>query len=83
MEALIGPETITTLPDATLAAFRDHGRVGPTLMLGMDDARIHIEALAALGIKLDEAGETLQFDGLCLFSDAYAMLLESLGPRTA
>lgn len=71
VEALIAAETITTLPDATLAAFRDHGRAAAGLMTGMAEAQAHIEALAKLGIDLVEVGETLQVDGLRLFAEAY------------
>jgi transaldolase len=78
VEPLIGPETINTLPDATLAAFRDHGRVAPTLTEGMDAARAHIQALAALGIDLDDVGETLQVEGVRLFADAYDQLLAAV-----
>lgn len=71
VESLIGPETINTLPDATLTAFREHGRAAATLMSGMDAAQAHIEALAALGIDFNEVGETLQTEGLRLFAAAY------------
>ncbi len=78
-EPLIGPETINTLPDATLAAFRDHGRAAATLMTGMDEAQAYVGALAALGIDLDEVGETLQIEGLRLFAEAYEE--SGLAPR--
>lgn len=71
VEPLIGPETITTLPDATLAAFREQGHAAATLMNGMDEARTHIAALATLGIDLGAVGETLQVDGVRLFAEAY------------
>lgn len=78
VEALIGPETINTLPDATLAAFRDHGRAAATLMTGMDSAHAHIEALTALGIDLVDVGETLQVEGVRLFAEAYEKLLAAV-----
>lgn len=71
VESLIGPETINTLPPATLAAFREHGQAAATLMTGLDEAQAHIDALAALGIDLAAIGETLQRDGLRLFAKAY------------
>ena len=71
VESLIGPETINTLPDATLAAFREHGRPTLTLMTGMDEAKTQIEALAALGIDLDAVGVSLQTEGVRLFAEAY------------
>lgn len=75
VEALIGPETVNTLPDATLAALRDHGRVAATLNTGLEAAHHQFAALEALGIDLDEAGEALQRDGLQQFSTAFAALL--------
>lgn len=78
VEPLIGAETINTLPDATLAAFREHGRAAATLMTGMDEAQAHIAALAALGIDLMDAGEALQVEGVRLFAEAYEKLLAAV-----
>jgi len=77
VEPLIGPQTVTTLPEATLAALRDHGRVEATLTreAEVDTARASYDKLAALGIDLDETGERLQADGLAQFGQAYARLL--------
>lgn len=75
VEPLIGPETVNTLPDATLAAFRDHGKVARTLDIGVEEASQQIAALAALGIDLDGAGEQLQEEGIKLFAEAYDRLL--------
>lgn len=82
VEALIGPESITTLPDATLAAFREHGRVAARLAEGTDAARLHIETLAALGIDLGEVGETLQADGVELFHAAYRNIMQRILAET-
>ncbi len=77
VEPLIGPETVNTLPDATLAAFIDHGQVsGNTVAQGADAAAAHIAALAALGLDLDVLGERLQQDGLAQFATAFDKLLE-------
>lgn len=78
VEPLIGAETINTLPDATLAAFREHGRAATTLTTDMSDAQAHIKALAALGIDLDDVGETLQIEGVRLFAEAYEKLLAAV-----
>lgn len=75
VEPLIGPETINTLPDATLAAFRDHGRAAPTLEQDVDGARRQFEALARLGIDMSEVGETLQKEGVKLFEQSFDQLL--------
>jgi transaldolase len=76
VEPLIGAETVTTLPDATLAALRDHGRVDETLTRDVAAAHALIDRLASHGIDLAEVGETLQADGLVQFEQAFARLLE-------
>jgi transaldolase len=75
VEALIGPGTINTVPDATLAAFRDHGEAAATLNLRPEETRATLAALAAQGIDLDKIGETLLDAGLKQFEDAFAKLL--------
>ena len=78
VDSLIAPESITTLPDATLAAFRDHGQASRYLTDGVDDAQAHVHALADLGVDLTEVGELLQADGVRLFAEAYQQILFSL-----
>lgn len=78
VESLIGPETINTLPDATLAAFRDHGHAASLLAADMDKAKVHVEHLASLGIDLDAVGEQLQVEGLQLFAEAYEKMLAAV-----
>ncbi|MEW5944361.1 MAG: transaldolase family protein, partial [Pseudomonadota bacterium] len=75
VEPLIGPETVNTMPDATLAAFRDHGRVGATLEQGVGDAEAHYRALEQAGIDMRAVGEQLQAEGVKLFDDAFTKLL--------
>jgi len=75
VDSLIGPETINTLPDATLAAFRAHGTALDLLGDGMDKAHFHIVALAGQGIDLNAVGEDLQRDGVRLFVEAYQAIL--------
>lgn len=76
VEPLIGAETVNTVPDATLAAFRDHGKVSAALETGVADAREHYLHLERLGIDMHAAGEQLQSEGEQLFNEAYAKLLE-------
>lgn len=75
METLIGAETVNTVPDATLAAFRDHGVADRTVDKHTGEAQVHIDALAKLGISLDDVGEQLQAEGVKLFIDAFDKLL--------
>lgn len=76
VESVIGADTINTVPDATLAAFRDHGRAAPTLTQDVAAAAAIVAELAQIGIDLDEIGETLQQEGLKLFEDAFTKLLQ-------
>lgn len=76
VEPLIGPQSINTLPDATLAAFRDHGKAAATLELGVAEAKQHYLALERLGIDMNTLGEQLQEEGVKLFDEAYGKLLQ-------
>ncbi|MBM3341309.1 MAG: transaldolase [Betaproteobacteria bacterium] len=78
VESLIGADTINTVPDATLAAFRDHGKAAATLELGAAEAQAHFEALAKSGIDMHQVGETLQVEGVKLFEQAFDQLLALL-----
>jgi transaldolase len=75
VEPLIGPETINTLPDATLAAFRDHGRASAALEHGIDEARGQFEFLRRTGIDMGRVGEELQAEGVRLFAQSFDQLL--------
>jgi transaldolase len=80
VESLIGPDTVTTLPDATLRAFRDHGRVALTLKEGLQQAQIHLTQLREMGIDVEtEVGAELQKGGLQSFVKAFDGLLEIVG----
>ena len=76
VEPLIGPETINTLPDATLKAFRDHGRAAATLTDGIDLAREVFAELARHGIAMGEVGDELQTQGVKLFQESFDSLLD-------
>jgi len=90
VEELIGPDTIDTMPEPTLHAFQDHGRVAPTLESGLDEAGVLLERLAAAGIDYDDVVETLEREGVQKFVQAFSELLaeldekrETLVPTTA
>ena len=76
VEPLIGAETINTLPDGTLDALRDHGRVEASLSTEVDAAAAHYSALERHGIDLERVGERLQHEGLQQFEQAFAALLQ-------
>jgi transaldolase len=79
VEELIGPETVNTLPLATLEAFRDHGRVrGATVLESWPDAEQDLGKLANLGIDLNAITERLQIDGIASFAEAYGKVMAAL-----
>jgi transaldolase/glucose-6-phosphate isomerase len=75
---LIGPETVNTVPPATLAAFRDHGVAQPALAENVDEARHIMETLENIGISLREVTDRLLVDGVRLFADAFDRLLTAV-----
>ncbi|WP_374334996.1 transaldolase [Leeia sp.] len=75
VEELIGAETVNTVPDATLAAFADHGEARSSLGEGLTEARKQLAALQAAGLDLNVLGEQLQQEGLKLFDEAFDKLL--------
>ena len=75
VEPLIGPETINTLPDATLNAFRDHGRAALTLEEDLDRARQVFADLGRYGILMGDVGDELQKDGVKLFQQSFEQLI--------
>ncbi len=79
VEELIGPETVNTIPPATLEAFRDHGTVrGSKVAEGLDAAQRSLAALAALGIDLEAITRALLDEGVAAFSASFAALLDAL-----
>jgi transaldolase len=77
-EELIGPNTINTMPQATLEAFRDHGETRLTVEDDTDDAFRHIERLEAAGIDFRAVTDELQVQGVKLFADSFARAGETL-----
>jgi len=75
VEELIGSETVNTVPDATLAAFRDHGEARATLSPDGVAAESVLAQLAAHGIDLEKIGAALLDAGLKQFEEAFAKLL--------
>lgn len=76
VEELIGQGTVNTVPDATLAAFRDHGEAAGRLGQNQEAAEQHLAALVALGIDLENVGNELLTAGLKQFDEAFTKLLE-------
>ncbi len=78
VDSLIGPDTVNTMPDATVAAFLDHGTVGRTIDQGVDQARADLDALKAAGIDMADVSARLEDEGVAAFSKSYDELLQAL-----
>jgi transaldolase len=83
VDGLIGPDTITTLPEPTIAAFEDHGTLAATITQGLEDAEATLERLAEVGIDLDEVARVLEAEGVAAFAKSYDGLLSLLQTRAA
>lgn len=75
VEELIGPDTVNTLPPATLDAFVDHGVASQTLDAGVLEAERTLAALASLGISLDAVTDKLLEEGVRQFTESFGTLL--------
>ena len=81
VDDLIGPDTVNTLPEGTIAAFEDHGRLVRTLDAHVDDARETMSRLAAVGIDMDDVGLTLEDHGVASFHQSFQDLLVTLDAK--
>ena len=81
VDNLIGPETVNTVPPATLEAFKDHGVAAMTLVRGLDEAEEAIKQLEAAGISMDVVTQELEDEGVKAFADAFAQLLATIDER--
>jgi len=81
VEELIGPETVNTMPQQTMMAFKEHGEVRPSLLENVDGARQVLRDLGAVGIDIDKVTYDLQVDGVKLFADSIAKLLEEIANK--
>lgn len=82
VDALIGPETVNTIPDATLDAFDDHGTVARTIDAGVDEARAAIAGLAEVGVDLADVTRVLEDEGVAAFSKSFDELIDVLQAKT-
>ena len=83
VEALIGKDTVDTMPPATVDAFRDHGKTAATLEQGFGEARETIKKLEKAGINLDEAMNELQAEGVAGFVKSFENLTAALVKKHA
>lgn len=78
VDDLIGPNTVNTLPPATLQAFLDHGQVASALQEATEEARAHLSRLTERGVDLGAITEKLQVDGVASFAQSFEDLMDSI-----
>jgi transaldolase len=78
VDELIGPDTVNTLPEPTIAAFEDHGRLSRTVDARVEEAGGVMQRLAATGLDMDDVGLTLEAQGVAGFTTSFDQLLAEL-----
>ena len=83
LDSLIGPDTVNTVPPATLTVFVDHGRAANTLEPGVEEAQRTMQALAGAGINIDRVTDKLLADGLNGFAESFEKLMANIEDKKA
>ena len=83
VDSLIGPDTVNTLPEATIEAFEDHGTVECTINTEVDEARLVLDRLADVGVDMDDVGRTLEDEGVAAFAKSFDELLAALSDKAS
>jgi transaldolase len=78
VDTLIGPDTINTMPEDTLAAFEDHGTVARTVDADPGAARATLDAITAAGVDLDDIARTIEEQGVASFAKSFDELIATL-----
>lgn len=81
VDELIGPDTVNTVPPATLDAFREHGNARLTVTRDLDDAQKVFVDLKALGISMSDVTQELEDEGVKSFADSFKTLLDAIEER--
>ena len=83
VDELIGPDTVNTLPDATLEAFADHGTVARRIDADVGQAEAVWAALPGVGVDMDDVADQLEREGVASFITAFDELIEALEAKAA
>ncbi len=79
---LVAPDTVNTMPEATLRAVADHGEVGGDAVRGLyGEARHTIDDLGRLGVDIEDVAEALEAQGLASFGQSWDELIASVTKR--
>jgi transaldolase len=81
-DALIGPDTVDTLPEATIEAFEHHGVIARTVDRDVDQARAVFDRLAAVGVDIDDVTRVLEDEGVAAFTKSFDELLGTLTDKS-
>ena len=81
VDELIGDNTVNTLPEATIAAFEDHGSLARTIDVGVDEAAEVMRRLVDVGIDMDDVGLTLEEKGVAGFQESFQQMLAGLDTK--
>ena len=79
--SLIGPDTVNTMPPATLRLFEDHGTIRPTLSEDANEARLIMARLEAGGVEFGDVARALEEEGVAKFSESFEALLRVIGKK--
>ena len=83
VDNFIGPDTVNTMPEATIAAFEGHGTLARTVDQGVEAVRVSLDRLAGVGVDLDDVSRMLEDQGLASFAKSFRELLAVLDAKTA
>ncbi len=83
VEELVGPDTVNTLPPATLEAFRDHGEVRQSVTTDVGGAERLLASLEAAGVSMQAVTDRLLVEGLASFEQSFVTLLAGLARKRA
>jgi transaldolase len=81
VEELMGPDSINTMPEATLKAFKDHGRAKITIHDKLEEAEKLFAELKELGVDINQVTKQLESEGVKLFSDSFYLLLKEIAQK--
>jgi transaldolase len=83
VDELIGPDTVNTLPDATIEAFEDHGTLARRVDADVDEAEAVWQRLADVGVDMADVADKLEREGVASFEKSFDELLQTLAAKAA
>jgi transaldolase len=81
VDTLIGPDTVNTMPDDTIAAFLDHGTLTRTVDADPDAARDALQRIGAAGVDMGDVARTLEDEGVATFTKSFDELIQKLSDK--